>query len=73
MRIYLPVVHNMLSMNTFTWTISYKHMYYSALLVILVAYKSLQQIKSNVGCIWGASKANAPDNLFLLVIMLKYN
>ena len=57
------------------YLISYKHvlMYYSALLVNLVAYKNLRQIIEQCGMpIWGASKANAPDNLFFLIIMLNY-
>ena len=48
-------------------------MYYSALLVILVAHKNLRQIIEQCGMTtWGALKADAPDNLFSLVIMLHY-
>ena len=54
---------------------SYKRivMYYSVLLVNLVAYKNLRQIIEQFGMpTWGALKADAPDNLFSLVIMLHY-
>ena len=48
-------------------------MHYSALLVNLVAYKSLRQVIEQCGMpIWGASKANALDNLCFLIIMLNY-
>ena len=50
-------------------------MYYSAHLVILVAYENLRQIIEQYGMpIWGASKAKAPNTCtsFLSIMMLSY-